>query len=171
MKPLKILITGAVGTGKTTFVEAQSDIDPVLTDVASDETPGKPYTTVGLDYGSATVNEASVQLFGTPGQERFGYMWDVLGQGVDGMVLLVDAASETAVDDTERLLRTLLDTQDAAPYVVGITHADADSAQPEPIRTAEFARRALAVTTLDARNADDGHALLAGLVDEVAPAS
>lgn len=170
MKPLKILITGAVGSGKTTLVATLSDIEPVRTDVESKETPRKSFTTVGLDYGRLTVQDTPVGLFGTPGQERFGYMWEVLGQGVDGIVLLVDASNASAVDDTDRLLDNLLGEQLAVlPLAVGITHTDVDPAHPEQIRAADFANQAVAVDAVDTRAQEESEAFIRALVAHINP--
>ncbi|MFO8232957.1 MAG: ADP-ribosylation factor-like protein [Longimonas sp.] len=167
MKPLKILVTGAVGSGKTTLVATLSEIEPVRTDVESKETPDKPFTTVGLDYGSMTVHDMPVNLFGTPGQERFGYMWDVLGEGVDGIVLLVNASNDSAVADTERLLSHLLTKQEAVPLAVGITHTDVDESHPEQVRAASFTEQAISVDAIDAGVQEDSEALVAALVAHI----
>lgn len=167
MKPLKILVTGAVGSGKTTLVATLSEIEPVRTDVESEETPGKPFTTVGLDYGSMTLDGRTVNLFGTPGQERFGYMWDVLGEGVDGIVLLVNAADASAVEDTNQLLNPLLTKQEAAPLAIGLTHTDADESHADQVRAAHFVRQAIAVNAIDARVHEDGEELMAALIAHI----
>ena len=167
MKPLKILITGAVGSGKTTLVATLSEIEPVRTDVESQETPGKPFTTVGLDYGSLTVHDTPVNLFGTPGQERFDYMWDVLEEGVDGIVLLVDASDASAVESTERLLDHMLTKQETAPIAIGITHTDVDESRPEQVRAAEFTNRAISVDAIDARVQEEGESLISTLVAQI----
>lgn len=168
MSALKILVTGAVGSGKTTFVASLSDIEPVNTDVESKETEGKSHTTVGLDYGSTTVGGQAVRLFGTPGQERFSYMWDVLGEGVDGGVLLIDASNESAVSETEALLKTLLPDGESAPIVVGVTHTDVSPNHVDQVRTAPFTRRVAWMGDVDARDSEDGRVLVDKLIEQVA---
>jgi signal recognition particle receptor subunit beta len=99
--PLKVLIAGGFGVGKTTLVRSLSEIPPLLTEqemtVASigiddaDMVPDKRTTTVAMDFGRITVDDSLIlYLFGTPGQSRFWFMWDELARGSVGAVVLVD---------------------------------------------------------------------------------
>jgi len=164
MSPLKVLITGAVGAGKTTLVTTLSEIEPLTTDVDSDEEIGKDQTTVGLDYGRMTAGGRHVRLFGTPGQDRFDYMWQILGEGIDGMIVLVHAGHDAAQSDTQRLLRTLRANGAArVPFVVGITHSDESNAS-RALRTAPFSQEAAAVLASDVRTPSHSRALVDALL-------
>ena len=102
MKENKIIFTGPVGVGKTTAIAALSDDPPVKTDArASDMTlVRKGHTTVAMDYGVIRLDgDTKVHLYGTPGQERFNFMWEILSKGSMGLILLLDNTRANPLKD------------------------------------------------------------------------
>ncbi|MDN5917902.1 MAG: ATP/GTP-binding protein [Pseudonocardia sp.] len=156
--PLKILVAGGFGVGKTTLVRSMSEIPPLLTDegmtaasVGVDDTravPGKTTTTVAMDFGRITVDEGLVlYLFGTPGQDRFWFMWDELARGAVGAVVLVDLRRVdecfAAVDYFENR---------GIPFVVGVNgFPGADAFTPDAVQEAVGVAADTPVLRMDAR--------------------
>lgn len=97
----KFLVTGTVGAGKTTLISAISEIPTISTDVKNnDASVDKQATTVAFDYGQVTISDNErLRLYGTPGQERFSFMWKVLAQGAMGIIILVDHTRPDPVAD------------------------------------------------------------------------
>lgn len=123
----KIIFTGPVGAGKTTAIGAISDIPTVTTDAnASDMTLNrKGYTTVALDYGVLHIDDdTKVHLYGTPGQERFDFMWDILTNGGIGLILLLDNSRPNPLKDMQFFLDAFQDFLRNAPLVIGVTKTD-----------------------------------------------
>lgn len=89
LPPIKIVIAGPVGAGKSTFVRTLSETPIVSTEEVANEPIRKLTTTVALDFGTILFDNQPIHLFGTPGQERFHFMWEILCQGATGLVILV----------------------------------------------------------------------------------
>ncbi|MGJ7544287.1 GTP-binding protein [Variovorax sp. LT1R16] len=125
----KILFSGTMGAGKTTAIAAVSEIGPLSTDVRNtDESMTKPTTTVGLDYGELTLdNGERLRLYGTPGQQRFAFMWDILARGALGLVILIDNSRPDPLADLDMYLDGFAELIGRSACVVGIgrteTHA------------------------------------------------
>jgi signal recognition particle receptor subunit beta len=123
----KIIITGPVGAGKTTAIAALSDIEPITTDEAASDMTGrrKPKTTVALDYGMMKLpNHQRIHLYGTPGQERFDFMWEILVEGGIGLVLLLDGARPAPHKDMLFFLDAFRDFIGQTGVVIGVTRTD-----------------------------------------------
>jgi small GTP-binding protein len=126
---VKVVVTGHFAAGKTTLISAISEIPVLATETAvSDETAAtKDHTTVTMDFGKLTVKDddllAELYMFGTPGQERFDFMWDVLAEGMDGYILMVDLErGEDALREAAGILRHFREISDV-PFVVGANRA------------------------------------------------
>jgi signal recognition particle receptor subunit beta len=126
-----MVVTGPFSAGKTQFIRTISEIDVVSTErrLTSDaESSVKDDTTVAMDFGRITVDDDLVlYLFGTPGQRRFDFMWEILAEGMLGFVVLVDSARP----ETFREARSILETFRAyapTPYVVAANKQDMEDA-------------------------------------------
>lgn len=107
MSAIKLIISGPMGAGKTTAIRTISDIDPISTEVANTDwaTCAKEETTVALDYGEVRLeNGELLHLYGTPGQERFAFMWAILASDALGVLLLIDHSRPDPLADLERYL-------------------------------------------------------------------
>jgi uncharacterized protein len=123
---LKIVVTGPVGAGKTTFIRSISEIEVVDTDrKPTDETAQmKSGTTVAMDFGRITLGDDMwVQIYGTPGQSRFDFMWDIMIRGAHGYILLVPAHLPGSMR-AARSIKSFMQQRTQVPLVIGITHAD-----------------------------------------------
>jgi signal recognition particle receptor subunit beta len=129
LPPLKIVIAGPVGAGKTTFVRTITESNLVSTEEISTEPLGKLTTTVALDFGCITIADQPVHLFGTPGQERFNFMWNILCEGAAGIILLIAADAPKDFTAARKILECVT-SQVPVPFVIGVTRADAPRAWP-----------------------------------------
>lgn len=123
----KIIFTGPVGAGKTTAITTISDIPTVRTEAkATDATAQrKANTTVAMDYGILDLeNGVKVHLYGTPGQDRFDFMWDILTQKGIGLVLLLDNRREDPLEDMRFYLESFREFISDRAVVIGVTGMD-----------------------------------------------
>lgn len=132
MSQFKIIFTGPVGAGKTTAIESISDVPPVKTDAAaSDMTKNrKSSTTVAMDYGIMNLaGGEKIHLYGTPGQERFDFMWDILTTGGIGLILLLDNTRTDPFQDMKFFLDSFQEFIKKTNVAIGVTQMDL-SAKP-----------------------------------------
>jgi uncharacterized protein len=128
----KLIFTGSMGAGKTTAIAAISEITPISTDVDNSDRKlsDKPSTTVALDYGEVTLAGGDkLRLYGTPGQARFDFMWNILSEGAIGVVVLVDNSRPDPVADMKEYLTAFRSTVSESRAVVGVGRSDT---HPEP---------------------------------------
>lgn len=129
---LKLLITGPVGAGKTTALDALTHGDAVRTDVAASDDVAlmKSSTTVAMDYGALQLDEeTTLHVYGTPGQRRFDFIWPVLARGALGIIYLVDAAAPEPADELANYLDAFSQDRSDSPAVIGVTRSDLLSAR------------------------------------------
>lgn len=119
----KIVVAGPVGAGKTTFIRTISEIRTVDTEAPISDgsgSAGKTTTTVGIDFGRITLSGGlELYLFGTPGQQRFDFMWDIVSQGMLGLILLVDGADVTTWEPAKHILGHFRSRSDV-PAIVAV---------------------------------------------------
>ncbi|MFG2894203.1 ATP/GTP-binding protein [Streptomyces sp. NPDC048248] len=168
---VKIVIVGGFGVGKTTFVRSVSEIRPLTTEETMtqasaevDDIAGverKTATTVAMDFGRITLNEELVlYLFGTPGQQRFWFLWNGLFEGALGAIVLVDTRRlEVSFDVIGRL------EEADVPFVIAVnSFPDATSYLTEEVRTALDLPESVPIVLCDARERPSSRDVLISLM-------
>jgi uncharacterized protein len=170
----KIVFSGPVGAGKTTAITAISDRPPISTEQkATDETAKlKKTTTVAMDYGSIRLPDGNlINLYGTPGQQRFDFMWDILSDGAIGLVIIVDHSATDPLTDLTTYVDAFREDFGQHNIVVGINkfrHGKGPTLE-------DYHRSLLArdvnspVMEIDARDKSDVATLLQGLLFNIDP--
>jgi small GTP-binding protein len=130
MQTVKMVVTGPFSAGKTQFIRSISEIDVVSTErrISSEPERIKDATTVAMDFGRITVDEDLIlYLFGTPGQKRFDFMWEILSEGMLGFVVLIDSARPETFREARRILEVFRGYA-PTPYVVAANKQDSPDA-------------------------------------------
>jgi signal recognition particle receptor subunit beta len=121
-----MVVTGPFSSGKTQFIRSISEIDVVATErkISSEAERVKESTTVAMDFGRITVdNDLVLYLFGTPGQRRFDFMWEILSEGMLGFVVMVDSSRPETFREAKSILETFR-AYAPTPYVVAANKQD-----------------------------------------------
>lgn len=172
MREHKIVVLGTMGCGKSTLVRAIADGAVVDTDVHNSDRRGadKASTTVAMDYADIDLpNGDRLRLYGTPGQQRFDFLWPILLQGASGVVLLVDATRAGAAIELGHYLDVLEQHAAQVPTVVGVTRLDLAAGLDLEACMQQACRpeRPLPVVPVDARDRDQGLRLMDVLMSEM----
>jgi hypothetical protein len=130
MLTVKMVVTGPFNAGKTEFIQTVSEIDVVATErkITAPAERVKETTTVAMDFGRITVDDNLVlYLFGTPGQKRFDFMWEILSEGMLGFIVMVDSTRPETFREARNILEAFRSFS-PTPYVVAASKQDMDSA-------------------------------------------
>ena len=170
----KIVISGPVGAGKSTAIAALSDIPPVVTDAApsDDVATLKSTTTVALDYGIINLGDGNkIHLYGTPGQRRFDFMWDIMLNGALGLILLINNNTSDPLGDFKLFLDMFSESLSKIPFCVGITHLDEsqDIMLPDYHMILNEQGHIVPLFSVDARSSQDMNTLLMAMLGMIEP--
>ena len=130
MLTVKMVVTGPFSAGKTEFVKTVSEIDVVSTErgISAEEERIKQRTTVAMDFGRITVDDSLVLfLFGTPGQKRFDFMWEILSEGMLGFIVMVDSTRPETFREASNVLNAFRSFS-PTPYVIAANKQDMEDA-------------------------------------------
>jgi small GTP-binding protein len=125
-KAAKIVVTGPFAAGKTTLIRTISEITVLSTekDITDETKSRKSETTVAMDFGRITIDhDLILYLFGTPGQDRFDFMWEILGEGMLGYVVLLDANRPESLEEAVGILAAFRKMA-KVPFVVALNRAE-----------------------------------------------
>jgi uncharacterized protein len=164
---VKIVVTGPFSAGKTTLIRTISEITVLSTekDITDGTRERKNETTVAMDFGRITIDRDLVlYLFGTPGQERFDFMWEILGEGMLGYVVLVDATRPDSLDEAMSILAAFRKMA-RVPFVVGLNRADGiDEGEEERVRATLDLAPEVPVVPCDATDRESVKSVLLALL-------
>lgn len=134
MQKFKIVFGGPMGAGKSRAIKSLSDIDVIKTEAYNTDEAShlKMLTTVGIDYGELILEDGSrIGLYGTPGQERFNFMWPLISKGALGIVILLDHSAENPLQDLDTYIKAFQGAN--SNIIIGVTHNDVRPDRPHNI--------------------------------------
>ena len=167
---VKIVVTGPFSAGKTTLIRTISEITVLSTekDITDHTKSRKAETTVAMDFGRITIDRDLVlYLFGTPGQDRFDFMWEILGEGMLGYILLIDSSREDSLEEAVGILAAFRKMA-RVPFVVALNRsAGMDPSDEERVRTVLALDEDTPVVPCDATDRESVKAVLLALLYSV----
>ena len=164
----KVVFAGTMGAGKSEAIKSLSSIDVVSTEAVNTDTQShsKMFTTVGIDYGELILEDGTkVGLYGTPGQERFDFIWNMICKGALGIIILIDHSIEQPIEHLNFYLNSFKAMSDN--IVIGITHLDQKTAHTTAIYREweeQGGHQGLPLFFIDARQKDDVLLLVEALI-------
>lgn len=172
LQRFKIVFAGSMGAGKTEAIRSLSEIPILQTEALNtdEQRHNKLETTVGIDYGEITLDEnLTIGLYGTPGQNRFDFIWSVITKGAIGTIILIDHQCANPIQELETYIETFQNLTDH--IAIGITHIDiaTESSQSTQVykdwlHAHEFFAP---LFFIDARNKDDVLLLVEALITSI----
>lgn len=158
LQQYKIVFGGTMGAGKSAAIKALSDTGVLSTEAVNTDTQAhqKALTTVGIDYGEISLDDGTkIGLYGTPGQDRFDFMWSIVCKGAIGIVVLIDHSSSQRLKDLEFYLKAFEDL--GTNIVIGVTHLDLEHDQKLKIYRdwMQIHQKQFPLFAVDARKKDD----------------
>jgi small GTP-binding protein len=167
MQSVKVVVTGPFNAGKTTFIKAVSEITVLSTErqISDASGEGRGETTVAMDFGRITISDDVVlYLFGTPGQQRFSFMWETLSEGMLGFVVLVDALSDDSIKEAVSMIEFFRSMSDV-PFVVAANKVGAeDTVTLTSLRGLLDLDESVPLLPVDARDRESVKGVLLGLL-------
>lgn len=133
MSAFKVVVTGPFNSGKTEFIKTISDIPVVSTEkrITTEDRGIKAETTVAMDYGRTLLDGHTLYLYGTPGQTRFDFMWEILSGEMDAFIVLVDSTDHPSFPDAAELVSLFSSFVDV-PYLIVANKTDLEGAARLP---------------------------------------
>ncbi|MFQ5648991.1 MAG: ATP/GTP-binding protein [bacterium] len=154
---IKFVVSGPVSAGKTQFIQTASGVTPVQTEVsrANLDPPGMNNATAALDFGQVKIDSKLIYLFGTPGQDRFEFMWDILSEEMDGLIFLLDAASLLDSIYAKMMLDYYLEYYQVPIQICANKQDLPNALSPEEVRTVLELKDSAAILPICAKRKED----------------
>jgi len=171
--PLKIIIVGNVGSGKTTAISAVSEVPVIGSEAKATEQAAlhrKTTTTVAMEYGAIHIDKTKVHIYGTPGQRRFEFMADIVCKGAAGMIVMIDNGHHQPLTEVDYFLQLHKDYLKKHPAIIAITHYDDNATNTHLIEYHSYIRKhglPCAIMCVDAREKNQVRRVIEKLYTEI----